>query len=145
MASQHQQTPLYHHPHQPLHFYGYPPQQPLYHEPVLPLAYRAVPLCQDQQQQQQQLSLAAPGVSGLHLPTAIPTQQQPTQIAYRTRQQSIQAHAAMAESSFQQPGGATEDEMAEMQKLSNDYQPEAKVGCFGTCSMRKLTSFADQI
>jgi hypothetical protein len=131
MASQHQQ-PLQHHLHHLHHFYGYPPPQaPLYHEQTLtPLAYRPVPL---QQEQHQQLSLAA-AASGLHFPTTVPNQHQ-IQIPLRTRQQARQAQAAMAESSYQQ---TSEEELAELQKLSNEYQPKAEVSlmkCGPVCGL----------
>lgn len=110
------------HPHAH-HFYAYQPHHPYYHDPALAsLAYRPphVPLQhQASSEHQHQLSLAA--ASGFHHPTF----QQQQHYAPRTRQHTRQARAMAA--SFGQAQGTSEEELAELQKLSNEYEPEATV------------------
>ena len=76
----------------------------------------------EQQHQQQQLSLAAAGYH--HHPTYQAQTQQHSQepvLPVRTRQQACQQQQAMT---YQEQ---TPEELAELQKLSNEYQPEAIV------------------
>ena len=107
----------------PSHFYAYHPHEH-YHEPALAsLAYRPLQFTLQQserhsQQQQQQLSLAAVP-NGFQQPNFRLHHHHPV----RTRQQTRQARAM---ASFQQQG-TTEEEFAELQKLSNEYEPEVTV------------------
>lgn len=124
-------SPLYYSPHHP---------PPLYHDPALAslLAQRPLHLPlgglpaaehhhhqhhlqQQQQQHNQQLSLAAAGA--YQHPNFRPSQQQ---FSLRQRHPLRQARATMAFPQ-QQPQGMSEEEMAELQKASNEYQPDATV------------------
>ena len=121
------------------HYYAYQQPHQHYHDPALAsLAYRPLqlPLQQQhaavEQQQQQQLSLAA--TSGFHRPIhASPPNFElpPPQLALRTRQQTRQART-MAQ--FQQQS-TTDEELAELQKLSNEYEPEVTVRLFVMCPL----------
>ncbi|KAK5164317.1 uncharacterized protein LTR77_010012 [Saxophila tyrrhenica] len=115
MASQHQQA---HHFNPQWYFYQ-PPGQ-VYHDPVYaPVDYRVQQVAPQQQTptHQHQAFVTAAGF------TALRPQQQ--RLPVRTRQQTRHARATMA-SEGQQHAGPSEDEMAEMQKLSNEYEPEVK-------------------
>ena len=115
MTTRHQSVPT------ASHFYTFHPHhQQHYHDPALAsLAYR--PLQYPLQQLPPaagELSLAA--ASGFHVPTF-----RHQHVAYRTRQQTRQDRA-MA-SGYQ---GTTDEELAELQKLSNEYEPEVSVRIF---------------
>lgn len=101
------------------HFYAYHPHEP-YHDPALAsLAYRPLqlPLQQSERYSQQQLALAA-ATNGFQQPNF-----RLHHLPLRTRQQTRQARAM---ASFQQQG-TTEEELAELQKLSNEYEPDVTV------------------
>ena len=109
----------------PQYFTYYPGQQH-YHDPAYAsVAYRSLQsqlqhqAAAEQHLRQQQLSLAAAS-NAVHRSNFRHQQQLPV----RTRQQ---AHPARIMANYQQHG-MTEDEWSEFQKLSNEYQPEAKVG-----------------
>ena len=106
------------------HFYPYPPHEH-YHDPTLAsLAYRPLhlPLQQSESHRysQQQLPLAAVP-NGFEQPNFRPHHHH---LALRTRQQTRQARAM---ASFPQQQGTTDEELAELQKLSNEYEPEVTV------------------
>ena len=114
-------------------YFTYYPDQQHYHDPTFaPLAYRSLQshlqhqAAAEQQLRQQQLSLAAASNS-VHRPNFRHQQQLPV----RTRQQALQARMMTTHQQI----GMTEDEWSEFQKLSNEYQPEAKVsvGSFKFC------------
>lgn len=102
-------------------FYAYHPHEH-YHDPALAsLAYRPLQLPLQQSErypQRQQLSLAAVPNGGFQQPNF-----RLHHLPVRTRQQTRQARAM---ASFQQQG-TTEEELAELQKLSNEYEPEVTV------------------
>ena len=102
-------------------YYALQPHQH-YHDPALAsLAYRPLQLpLQQHAAAEQQLSLAA--ASGFHQTDYRQHHGLPLRI---TRQQTRQARAM---ASFQQQS-TTDEEVAELQKLSNEYEPEVTV-CF---------------
>lgn len=123
--------------------YYYHPYRPhSYHDPAFaslayrPLQYQAqlggLPTTDHQQQQQGHLSsLAAAGF------------QQPNfrlrhhhRVPLLNRQPSHPARAPMAFEQQQPAQGMSEDELAELQKASNEYQPEATV-CVVALELRK--------
>jgi hypothetical protein len=127
------------HPNQLQHLY-YPYRFPLYHDPNLnSLADRPVSLGhthgqQHPHQQQQQVSLAAAtsGVQqGQHQFPTFHHSTHPQQIPLRPHKQPRSVRT-MADPSLQQHQamGMSEEELAEMQKLSNEYQPEVTVRHF---------------
>ena len=116
----------YHHPHQH------------YHDPALAsLAYRPLHLPlqqypapeQHQQQHHNSVAAAAAGASAFQVPTFRHHQPLTLQTRKRTRQTRAMA------TNYQ---GMTEDELAELQKRSNEYEPEVSV-CF---CMRRFILFA---
>lgn len=106
--------------------HAYPPQtahQGQYHDPaaLVSLGYRPLQLPFQQQHQQsvaeqQQLSLAA---AGFHNPSFRPHHQQA--LPLRTRQQTRRQAQAMAYAQ------QSEEDLAELQKMSNEYEPEVTV------------------
>ena len=101
--------------------YAYAPQAAhgQYHEPLLAsLGYRPLqlPLQHSAEQHQQQRSLAA---AGFHSPNFRPHHHQG--LPLRTRAQTRRQQQAMA---YQQQ---SEQDLAELQKLSNEYEPEVTV------------------
>lgn len=119
----------------PSAFYPYLPLQH-YHEPALTsLAYRPLqhvplqqpdllsPLQQQYLQHQQRLSLVHPSSAPQQqsvLSSTFPARPFPFRNRRRTRH-------ALAMASFQPTAGTTEEELAELQKLSNEYEPEVTV------------------
>ena len=106
----------------PSHFYAYPPHQHGYHDPALAsLAYRPLhlPLEHAPAAEHQQFSPLA-ATPGFHHPNF----RHQLHLPHRTRQQTRHARAMAYQ---QQQQGMTEGELAELQKLSNEYEPEATV------------------
>ena len=109
----------------PHHYYTYHPLHQHYHDPALTsLVYRQVQLPVHQHQpapvpeHSHQLSLAAAS-NGFHQPTNFRHHHPPLQLRQQTRQ-------ARAMDSYQQQG-TTDEELTELQKLSNEYEPEVTV------------------
>lgn len=132
------------------YYYHYPhPHQHSYHDPTLaslaprplqnPLQLAGLPGSANQQQQHHaQLSLAPAGFQQQQ-PFRSPQhhQQHHHHLPLRTRQSSRRARASttMAFEQQAQGPGMTEDELAELQKASNEYQPETTV-CAVTLRLR---------
>lgn len=106
------------------HFYTYLPHEH-YHDPSLAsLAYRPLQLplqlSERQSSQLQQLSLAAATTNAGFQQSNLRLHHQ---LPFHVRQQ---ARPARTMASFQQQG-TTDEELAELQKLSNEYEPEVTV------------------
>lgn len=123
----------YHHPHS--HSYHDPTLVSLAYRPLqYPLQLGGLPAPANQQHQHQhqqaQLSLAAAGFQQQQ--TFRPQQHlqhHHHQVPLRTRHSSrqVRAPSTMAFDQQAQGSGMTEDELAEFQKASNEYQPESTV------------------
>lgn len=112
----------------PAGFYSYLPLQQHYHDPALAsLAYRPlhVPLQQPQHQRNRPLHQLT------HAPTSV-FQQPAVSFAFQPRHfpraTARRTRHVLAMADLQQQS-TSEEELAELQKLSNDYEPEITV-CF---------------
>ena len=127
----------HHHPHPHSLSYHNASLASLAYRPLqYPLQLGGLPTPANQQQQHHaQLSLAAAGFQQQQ--TFRP--QHPHHVPLRTRQSSRQPRASTTTMAFDQQAqgsGMTEDELAELQKASNEYQPETTV-CAVTLELRR--------
>lgn len=157
-------TSFYYH-HHPPHSYHDPSFTSLAYRPLqYPLQLGGISPAdhQQHQQQQQQAQLSSLAAAGFHQHNFRPRHHhQQQQVPLRHRQPSRQqARAPMAFEGQQTPHGMSEDELAELQKASNEYQPEttvrvravaselrsgAKVNCEGRFAVMREMTVADRV